>query len=181
MKGLSLDVSSSCTGYSIGTLGQKPEMVGTIKPAGHHKTLADRIVYITNEVIVLCKEHSPEIVVIEKLSHMRSANTVRALAGVIGAITYAIKHHFHMEVNFIDVTRARVVLGVDMSKEGTKKGDDHLKIRSMAKVRSLGIQVSNFDEADAVIMHLAAWKLLKSAPPPPSAAKGHYGQAVSHA
>lgn len=81
MRILGLDTSTASTGYAVLDDG-KLICYGVIKPPKNYDLL-DKIIYIEQEIKEILKKKEIEFIVIEELAVMRSANTVRALVGLL--------------------------------------------------------------------------------------------------
>ncbi len=169
MRILAVDLSSTQTGWAVGEHGsQIPQAIGTITPPSRTKTLGGRFCFTIESLLRVYKEHKCENIVCEMLNHFRGAGTVRALAGISGALIYAHRKANHKDVLFLRVSEARSVAGVDTSGKkkvlvkGKLKGEpDFLKKRALARCASLGIPAKNYDEGDAVIIFIGAGKLIR--------------------
>lgn len=143
MRILGLDTSTTSTGYAVFD-DEKLISYGTIKTP-KKADLLDKIIYIEEQIKQIMKAKKVEFIVIEELAVMRSANTTRALAGLL----------YHLLVEF----RKRELLTVKVrpsewrSVSGIKgKGRKELKDNAIAYVKSkYGIDV-NDDEADAILI-----------------------------
>jgi hypothetical protein len=107
----------------------------------------------------LIEEYKPSVVLIEELTHFTGAPTVRALAGIQGAIRYHLWTLFEMDVEMVRVSEARKVLGINQGRKASERGpgfENIIKDRVLEKVRGLGIHAEDYDQADAVVILLGA-------------------------
>lgn len=150
VKLLSLDSSSSKTGWALFKNAKYVESgvinLDTNECKKKYKGNSDkRIEDMCLSVINLLKEHTPDIIVIEKLNVGRNMTAVRALSKVIGATyCYAILNNcFYFE---IQPSQWRSKLGMQSSKR-TRIEYKQLSIDYVKK--NFGKDVSD-DEADSI-------------------------------
>lgn len=143
MRILGLDTSTTSTGYAVFD-NDKLISYGTIKTP-KKLDLLDKIIYIEEQVKQIMKAKKVEFIVIEELAVMRSANTTRALAGLL----------YHLLVEF----RKRELLVVKVRPSEWRsvshikgKGREELKENAIKFVeQNYKIKV-NDDEADAILI-----------------------------
>ena len=155
---LTLDLSTTCTGWALSDIsGPTPKVkhFGHIKPKSTDP-LPARFTTICDEIETLFELHEPGMVAIEELTHMVGAQTVRALAGIRGAVEYHLWALHHMPVHMVRVSPCRLMFGVHQgATRAERKADkDIIKKRVVARCHERNIQVTNYDEADAVCL---AW------------------------
>lgn len=154
MPHLCLDLSTTATGWAVANVdGEAPvfHAIGTIKPKAS-LSLGQKFCFICDELGKVKERHPFEFIAVEELTHFRSADTVRALAGLIGSVELYASACFGIhEVERVRVSTARRLLGVPQgaTKAERKADKDIIKKRVREKLLRLGVHTSNFDEADA--------------------------------
>jgi Holliday junction resolvasome RuvABC endonuclease subunit len=158
---IALDLSSVSTGYCIGDL-KKMNIVetGLIQPVS--TLLSERFRETIDSIFKLFEKHKCDFVVAEELTFFKNARTVLALAGLRGALSYAVKKEYNLEVIFLTVGEIRKVLNVkklkdEDIKEATRKVVENITHRELKK----GSGKKGYDESDAIAVYLGAINLLR--------------------
>lgn len=148
---LALDLSSTNTGYCVGHLFNRVVAYGSIKPATreHVGALFQSII---DQVVEVYKQYNCSFIVVEELNYFRNANTTRLLAGLRGAVVYAIWQMYQLEIIFVSPPEIKKWVGLSGNAD---------KIAVQKLVVQLGFKPNNFDESDAISIFLAAQKILR--------------------
>ena len=144
---LALDLSTTATGYAIGSEG-RPFAFGTIIPPKACKTLGPRLVHIVEALVELRERHSCTEVVIEEFNYLRGMPAIRALAGLRGAVLYEFSRA-DCVVKFAN----RPVFLKALGMPGNAKKD-----AVMRWAAAHGFVVRNDNEADAIAVYMGAAK-----------------------
>ena len=140
---LSLDTSTSCSGYAIFKDGKYTQS-GCIDLT---KCKAEKFPKMIMELFYLIDSVNPDIIVVEEMVVVRNASVARHLTMILGAI-YGKCLENHMSYDALRPTEWRKL--IDPGKKPRKR--EELKEWSRMKVRDLfGINV-NDDESDAILI-----------------------------
>lgn len=182
---LSLDISTSITGYAV------IDHDGIIQSSGYidlrkQKGFVSKVSHARNEIIKACAGSNISVVAVEKnLQAFRrglsSAATIDALARMNGALSYACASYFNVQLINIDVNEARKKLGIKIlrekicgvaTKEQVKRALDDMLESSKQKQQwntkvlkggpRKGHEVLDdgvYDEVDAIVIGLAYLKI----------------------
>ena len=142
---IALDLSTIATGWAYGS-GPKPSHFGTIIPPKECKTLAARLVHMTDSVEKMTIAVVSTEVVIEEFNFLRGMPAIRALAGLRGAVLYALTKR-DCVVKFANRPEFLKKLGM----RGNAKKDEVLRWAALH-----GFAVKNDNEADAIAVYLGA-------------------------
>lgn len=109
---LSLDMSTTCTGYSVFDIEKKTLLVqGLIKPATkggvakmhYPRQQLTKMVDISSQILLLIREFSPHIIVIEEISGSKNRMGQKTLDGLHFLVIWAIQDYLDI-VKFYDVS-----------------------------------------------------------------------------
>jgi Holliday junction resolvasome RuvABC endonuclease subunit len=182
---LSLDISTSITGYAI------IDMNGIILESGYvdlrkQKDFVSKVSHAKSEIVRACINHEITQVAVEKnLQAFRrglsSAATIDALARMNGALSYACSSFYGVPLTNIDVNEARRKMGIKIlrekvcgvpTKEQVKRALDSILESSGQKRKwntkvlkggpRKGLEVLDdgvYDEVDAIVIGLAYLKI----------------------
>jgi hypothetical protein len=130
---LGLDISTSCTGYTILDEGGNLLRIGHIK-LDNIESFFEKCNVVRSTLADLCKEYNIQQVAIEQnLQAFRpglsSASTINTLARFNGAISYICFDVFKFEPVFINVIKSRSSLGIKIDyKDKTVTTKDKILI-----------------------------------------------------
>ncbi len=114
---LALDLSSTCTGWAIGPMGENPEDTGSIKATKGDATDAERFLYFWEQIKDKYTRYGCQFILAEELNHFTNARTARLLAGLAGAISVLAKKELRSEVLFLNTSKCRAAIGVDLPED----------------------------------------------------------------
>ncbi len=153
---ISLDTSSTCTGYAVFENGQYARS-GIIIPDSNPPN-GDRCFSIGKKLLKFCDLEKPDIIAIEQLVSMRNANTTRILAKLIGVVySWHLRHPKSLYVE-IPPSRWRGELGI----QKRAKRDELKSLSKKYVLDSEHVSVSD-DEADAICIGLSYIKMMEGA------------------
>jgi len=140
MKILSLDLSSTSSGYAVLEDGKLIDY-GTFKSNDHDYVIRGH--YMAEFVRVLFSKYgSFDIVVIEELKVLKNQK-VLAMLGIIQGMV--IRECFSSQVEFIPPTMWRKPYGLNGKREEAKK-------KAIQFCKDKGVEVSTDDEAEAILL-----------------------------
>lgn len=140
MKILSLDLSSTSSGYAVLEDGKIIDY-GTIKSNDHDYVIRGH--YMAESVKALFSKHSSfDIVVIEELKVLKNQK-VLAMLGIIQGMV--IRECFNSQVEFIPPTVWRKPYGLNGKREEAKK-------KAIQYCKDKGVDVNTDDEAEAILL-----------------------------
>lgn len=152
IKLLSIDSSTTSTGYAIYTNGQYNRCGGI--DFSDIKDTTTRLDKMVQSLYSLIAEEKPDIIVVEKMSVERNAQTGRNLMMIIGAVYGKC---IDIDIFFYDFTPSEWRKLVDPGKKPRKR--EELKIWSKNKAKEIfGVEDINDDISDAILIGLAYCK-----------------------
>ncbi len=158
---ITLDLSSTCTGWAVGLMGNRPQATGSIRmPKGDH-TDAEKFLFYWEAIKAKFIQYGCQFLLAEELNHFTNARTARLLAGLAGAISVLAKKELQSEVLYLNTAKCRSAIDVRLGwdeVEGKKVRPD-VKKRVAERLEHYGIYGLPEDEADACVILLAAGKL----------------------
>nr|DAT69452.1 MAG TPA: HOLLIDAY JUNCTION RESOLVASE [Caudoviricetes sp.] len=140
MKILSLDLSSTSSGYAVLEDGKIIDY-GTIKSNDPDYVIRGH--YMAESVKVLLSKHSGfDIVVIEELKVLKNQKVLVMLGVIQGMV---IRECFNSQVEFIPPTMWRKPYGLNGKREEAKK-------KAIQYCKDKGVDVNTDDEAEAILL-----------------------------
>lgn len=154
MRILSFDQASVITGWALFD-GDKYINSGVIKKS-KDIPIADRVPAMALSICKKIKEIQPDIVIIEDIQNQSSVKTVIDLARLQGGvIMYCVSKSIPIKIYHPSTWRSALQF-----TQGSKTKRDALKEQAADYVRSIGFEIENIDESEAICINLAAQKML---------------------
>ena len=149
---LSLDISTSCTGYCVFDQGELRD-IGYIN-LSKHKGLFEKALYVKKSILAINEKYKiSEVAVEENLQAFRpglsSAKTLMTLAQFNGVVRWICYENIGVDVESINVNSARKNVGLKINKKNKEKNTKQQVQEWVAKDNS---------------KILWPWKILKSGP-----------------
>ena len=164
MKTLSLDLSTTATGYAIGQPGGISSQIGTIlRPKRKDMEEGEMYMFFIEEICRLVTVNRIELVIAEQLNVSVNMQTTRVLAGLRGAVVYQLKKMYDLDVLFFEPSKFRKTAGLDLTGLPRNKGArrQEIKHRTMELTKKMGISPEDDNQADAALLLKAARELLE--------------------
>ena len=156
MRILSFDQASVITGYSLFDDDQYVDS-GVITK-NKSIPIAERVPAMALAICAKIKEVKPDAVIIEDVQNQNSVKTVVDLSRLQGGIImYCVSKGIPIEIYHPSQWRKALNF-----VQGTKTKRDALKEQATDYVKSLGFEIENIDESEAICINLAAQKMLNN-------------------
>lgn len=171
---LGLDVSTTCTGYSIIDTKKNIIEAGWIEtPTKKHLNLFTKAKNVRCKLLELKEKYDVDFVYIEKslqsFSRGRSsANTLHVLAMFNGIVSWLCVEIFEIFPTYLGASFARKDVGVKVKKGEKAKAKvmefmlDKGYIKEVEYTKKGNIKAQYFDKADAIVIALAGVKDLRT-------------------
>ena len=154
MKILSFDQASVVTGWA---LFDGDAYVGSgVITKNKNMPIADRVPAMALAICAKIKEVHPDAVIIEDIQNQNSVKTVVDLARLQGGIIMYCANK-HIPIHIYHPSTWRRELGF---VQGAKTKRDALKEQAADYVKSLGFEIENIDESEAICINLAAQHMI---------------------
>lgn len=164
MRALSLDLSSSKTGWVIGSLGKLPEKAGNFFRPKDMKMHPDLFKYFAEEIVKLTMLEKIGCVICEEVNVSQNMHTTRTLCGLYGAVSFALKDKLNIDLFSLNTTTCRSKAGVDLRRKNADGSAmlTPVKVRAMERLSELGFDTSDEDIADAAIVLIGAGQIIEN-------------------
>lgn len=156
IKTLALDISTTAIGWAVN--GEVLEFGEEKSPYTKDDSEGDRLHWVYMIAMGLQIAHGCQRIVIEESNSSMNMHTTRLLLGARGVLIHMF-HTLNLPVELISVSRVRSLTGVSTGmKKGTSKymRRKTVKQRAIERARELGAEVTTDNEADAVLLLMAA-------------------------
>lgn len=154
MRIISFDQASVVTGYALFDDGKYIES-GVIKKS-KDIPIADRVPAMALAICKKIKESNIDCVIIEDIQNQNSVKTVVDLARLQGGIIMYCANK-HIPIHIYHPSTWRKTLNF---VQGSATKRDALKEQAAEYVKSLGFEIENIDESEAICINLAAQKMI---------------------